>query len=223
LVSGGKDMIDVRADYGKEHLQITPQFSMILCSNSSPDSNPQNALDTLETILFNSKFVDDAELTKKNNAFKMKNNTIEDDIRNSDMIDAFTLIILDAFEEKRIKTPAVVMDDTAISKENGGQNIDEFLAYNFTTIQSKEEIYKWHMSEIKDLLKLHKYKIGISSIIQKFKTLRLGEYDAKSIVKNDKKSSGFKCLQIKESLFEQNQGNDDNNEKTEEIVSGKKT
>jgi hypothetical protein len=53
--------------------------------------------------------------------------------------------------------------------------------------------------------------------------LRLGEYDAKSIVKNDKKSSGFKCLQIKESLFEQNQGNDDNNEKTENIVSEKKT
>ena len=70
LCSGGKDKIDVRADHGKEHLQIPPQFSMVLCSNSSPDSNPQNALDTLETILFNSKFVDDIELTKKNDAFK---------------------------------------------------------------------------------------------------------------------------------------------------------
>lgn len=215
LVSGGKDMIDVRADFGKEHLQITPQFSMILCSNSSPDSNPQNALDTLETILFNSKFVDDEKLTQKNDAFKIKDNTIEDDIRNSDMIDAFTLIILDAFKEKRIKTPAVVVDDTAISKENGGQNIDEFLACNFTTNKSKDEIYKWHMSEIKDLLKLHKYKIGVSSIIQKFKTLRLGEYDAKSIVKGDKKSSGFKCLQIDDSLFDQNQGNNDDNDNSE--------
>jgi len=223
LCSGGKDMIDARADHGREHLQITPQFSVVLCSNSSPDSNPQNALDTLETILFNSKFVDDIKLTKKNDAFKMKNNTIEDDIRNSDMIDAFTLIILDAFEEKRMKTPPVVLDDTAISKENGGQNIDEFLASNFTTIQSKEEKYNWHMSEIKDLLKLHKYKIGVSSIIQKFKTLRLGEYDSKHIKKGDKTSSGFRYLQIQESLFNENQGNDDNNEKTEDIVSEKKT
>jgi hypothetical protein len=216
LVSGGKDMIDVRADYGKEHLQITPQFSMVLCSNSSPDSNPQNALDTLETILFNSKFVDDVKLLKLNTAFKIKDNTIEDDIRNSDMIDAFTLIILDAFEKERIKTPNVVLDDTAISKENGGQNIDEFLAYNFTTIQSKEEKYNWHMSEIKDLLKLNKYKIGVSSIIQKFKTLRLGEYDSKHIKKGDKTSSGFRYLQIQESLFNENHGNDDNNnEKTE--------
>ena len=141
------------------------------------------------------------------------------------MIDAFILIILDAFEEKRMKTPPVVVDDTAISKENGGQNIDEFLASNFTTIQSKEEKYKWHMSEIKDLLKLHKYKIGVSSIIQKFKTLRLGEYDSKHIKKGDKTSSGFRYLQIQQSLFDQNQGNADNNnknEETEEIVSEKK-
>ena len=210
LISGGKDMIDVRADFGKEHLQITPQFTMILCSNSSPDSNPQNALDTLETILFNSKFVDNDELIKINDAFKKKDNTIENDIRDPKVIDAFTLIVLDKFKDEREKTPEVVKEDTAISKENGGQNIDEFLASNFTTIKNNNEDFRWHMSEIKDLLKRYNYKIGVSSIIQKFKTLRLGEYDPKHIKKGGKQSSGFKYLQINEKVFE------NTNEETEE-------
>jgi hypothetical protein len=205
LVSGGKDQIDARANHGREHLKIRPQFTMILCSNSTPDADPMNALDTLEAILFKSKFVDENQLNPEFPCFKQKDITIEDDIRNIDYINAFMFMILDAFKTTRDATPKVVLDDTKLSKGNIGLSIEEFLIANFSSKSND----KWdtienchHTSTVRSILKYNGYNISTKLLSQKMGILKLGDYDPKNITINSIKAGGFNSLFINPDIIE---------------------
>jgi hypothetical protein len=218
LVSGGKDEIDARADYGKKHFKIRPQFTMILCSNSTPDADPANALDTMEAVLFKSKFVDENQLNPDFPCFKLKDITIEDDIRNIDYINAFMFIILDEFKTTRDSTPKVVLDDTKLSKGNIGLSIEEFLTANFSSKSVDEWQADWlkhpsnqnnqaldnchHTSEIRAILKHNGYNISTKLLNQKMDILGLGKYDPKHVKVGSITSSGYKGLYINPEILE---------------------
>jgi len=209
LVSGGKDIIDARANHGREHLKIRPQFTMILCSNSTPDADPANALDTLEAMLFKSKFVEKKELNPNFPCFKLKNIKVEDDIRNIDYINAFMFIIFDRFFDlndkiNRRPTPDVVLNDTKLSKGNVGVSIEQFLTANF----SSNSVDTWdtstseyHTSTIRDILKHNGFNISTKLLSQKMDILKLGTYDPKNITVDGKKAGGFKSLYINPAII----------------------
>ena len=209
LVSGGKDIIDARANHGREHLKIRPQFTMILCSNSTPDADPANALDTLEAMLFKSKFVEKKELNPNFPCFKLKNIKIEDDIRNIDYINAFMFIIFDHFFDlndkiNRRPTPDVVLNDTKLSKGNVGVSIEQFLTANFSSksVESWDtSTSEYHTSTIRDILKHNGFNISTKLLSQKMDILKLGTYDPKSVNVDGKKSSGYKGLYINPAII----------------------
>lgn len=218
LVSGGKDEIDARADYGKKHFKIRPQFTMILCSNSTPEADPSNALDTLEAILFKSKFVDKNQLNSNFPCLKEKDISIEDDIRNVDYMNAFMFIIFDHFENKRKDTPNIVLNDTKLSKGNIGVSIEEFLTANFSSKYNKEWDDAWlnhpdniskskipdchHTSDIIDTLKYNKFNISSKLLNQKMSILQLGNYVYKNLTIDKIKNSGYKNLYINPAILE---------------------
>ena len=204
LVSGGKDEIDCRADYGKKHFKIRPQFTMILCSNSTPEADPSNALDTLEAILFKSKFVEENQLNPNFKCFKKKDIIIEDNIRNIDYMNAFMFIIFDHFEKERMKTPGIVLNDTKLSKGNVAVSIEEFLTANFSsnnvdTWDTNNDCY--HTSDIRDILKHNGFNISTKLLSQKMDILSLGVYDPKNISVGNKKSSGYRGLYINPAII----------------------
>ena len=190
---------------------------MILCSNSTPEADPANALDTMEAILFKSKFVDKEQLNPDFPCFKEKDITIEDDIRNLDYINAFMFIILDAFKTTRDATPKVVVDDTKLSKGNIGVSIEEFLTANF----SSKSVDKWqdewlkhpsnknnqvlddchHTSDIRAILKHNGFNISSKLLNQKMDILGLGKYD-KHVKVGSSISSGYKGLYINPEILE---------------------
>uniref|UniRef100_A0A6C0CIW2 SF3 helicase domain-containing protein n=1 Tax=viral metagenome TaxID=1070528 RepID=A0A6C0CIW2_9ZZZZ len=219
LVSGGKDEIDCRADYGKKHFKIRPQFTMILCSNSTPEADPANALDTLEAILFKSKFVEKELMNPDFPCFKLKDISIEDDIRNIDYINAFMFIIFDHFKTKavgnpqlpdgsvnpayippkteRMKTPTLVLNDTKLSKGNVGVSIEEFLTANFSsksvdTWDTKDNCH--HTTTIRSILKHNGFNISTKLLSQKMDILCLGDYDSKNVNVDGKRAGGYKSL-----------------------------
>lgn len=226
LVSGGKDIIDARANYGREFLKIRPQFTMILCSNSTPDADPANALDTLEAILFKSKFVEEKELNPQFSCFKLKNIKVEDDIRNIDYMNAFMFIIFDHFKTKavgdpyladgsnnpeyippktkRMTTPKIVLDDTKLSKGNVGVSIEEFLTTNFSSKSNKDwdtNTSEYHTSTIRDILRHNGFNISTKLLSQKMGILKLGDYDPKHLNINNVRAGGYSKLYINPAII----------------------
>lgn len=203
LISGGKDLIDARADHGKKHYKIRPQLTMILCSNSTPTADPSNALDTLEAILFRSKFVDKEDLNTSVSAFKLKDTSVDDDIKNIDYINAFMFIIFDNFTLKRMLTPKMIIDDTILAKGGVEKCIEVFLITNFknTEVQFFNDDTKYHTSELINIVNHNGYSVSSKVLNQKMKVLNLGQYDPKNLCKDGKKSSGYYGLEINEDIL----------------------
>ena len=203
MVSGGKDQIDARANHGVKHLKIRPQFTVFLCSNSTPSADPSNALDTLEAILFRSKFVDKETLNDTVQAFKLKDVSIEDDIRNYDYINAFMFIIFDHFNIKRMPTPKIVLDDTILAKGGINKCIEEFLIANFKNVPKVEwnDNNKYHTSELLHIVNYNGYGISSKVFNQKMEILHLGLYEPKHLTKDSKRSSGYYGLDINELIL----------------------
>ena len=122
------------------------------------------------------------------NILKLKDESIDDFIRIESIIDAFTLLILDNYDNDIKLPPSIV-------KFNANEislRIEEFIIKHFhKTKYSTDSI---HTSRLKDILFKFEYKLSPANIRKKFETLVIGEYDAKSCIVDGNKSSGFKFV-----------------------------
>jgi len=122
IVSGG-DVIKARANYMNEVPAFTPWFMY----NQWYDAEPSDACENLIQFKCPSKFVDADKLIEGCDILKLKDDIIDVFLRLDNVIDAFTLLILDNYKTD-MKLPKSIVK--FISNENS-ISIEEFLIKYF--------------------------------------------------------------------------------------------
>jgi len=90
---------------------------MFLCYNKFYNVEPADATENLEQFEYKSKFVNADELIDGVPFLKLKDDNIKEFIKQDRIIDAYTLYILNAFTNPRMKTP----ENIKFSTENSDQ------------------------------------------------------------------------------------------------------
>ena len=139
LASGG-DEIEVRTNYRDEERKRL-QCMAFMCCNDCPPVEPQDAYETLEMFSFGTKFVSQEEMDGREEGgrdapehWAPADPSIKEWIKNPDVIDAFTRVVLHAYSgPNRQRPPACVVDDTRMfrgpSTETDMDRIGEILQY----------------------------------------------------------------------------------------------
>lgn len=186
IVSGG-DTIIARCNYMNE-IEIVPAFTPWFMYNQWYDVNPIDATENLIQFTCPSKFVQPHELVDGCDMFKIADKTINHFIMLEDIIDAFTLFMLDYYSDD------MTLPET-IEKFNNNEHpisVEVFIAKHFIKTNNKDDCI--HMSRIKDILLKYDYKLSSSNLRMKFQTMKIGEYDPKHCLVGDTRSSGFRMV-----------------------------
>lgn len=99
IVSGG-DTIKARGNYMNE-VEIVPAFTPWFMYNQWYVVEPYDACENLIQFTCLSKFVDADKLIEGCDILKLKDDTIDDFIRLDNIIDAFTLLLLNSYRTDR--------------------------------------------------------------------------------------------------------------------------
>jgi len=159
LASGGDEMKG-RLLY-KDNITFTPQFSIFIMCNELPEVSPADAKDNLELFNFKSKFVNEEDYIE-NTFYKKKDHNIKAFCKEDKTIDAFILLILDAFNIVRKPTPESVKISTSTHNIDEKINIELFLIKNFINTDDKND--KYHTADLECILKGNEYKIPVNKI-----------------------------------------------------------
>lgn len=186
IVSGG-DVIKARGHYMSE-VEIVPAFTPWFMCNQWYNVEPVDTCENLTQFTCPSKFVDADKLIKGCDTFKLKDDTIDDFIQLDNIIDAFTLEILNNYSSISNLPPSIISFNT----NDSNISIEEFIIKHFHKTKSLHDGI--HTSHLKDILAKWGYILSPSNIRKKFETLKLGIYDNKNCIVDNVKSSGFKCL-----------------------------
>jgi len=163
---------------------------MINC-NCLPEINPADTYENMVRFDYTSKFVDKSELIENSPVYKLKNIKIKEYIATKKFIDAFILIILNAFTEERQQMPECVKEDTAISKGDKTLTIEQLIQDKFkTTSDNSDRLFSYNIEEI---LNTNGFKCNSKKFIPIFKQFAIGEYKAKIRI-GDEQTSGFTNL-----------------------------
>ena len=118
MASGG-DTVEVRTNF-KDEVRKKLQSTMFLCCNDFPPVSPEDAYSTLEVFKFGTTFVDRKEMEERGEAcpahWAAKDDSIKQWIKQPDVIDAFTLLVLSHYKSERQYIPVSVKADTAMFK-----------------------------------------------------------------------------------------------------------
>ena len=97
IASGGDTMLG-RCNY-KDEIEFTPQFTMMLQLNEIKGVEPADALETCEQFYCKSKFVDEKDLIEGQPFLKLKDDNIKMLLEQKEIIDAFTIYVLEHFQD----------------------------------------------------------------------------------------------------------------------------
>lgn len=201
LASGG-DSMDGRRLY-ENTISFIPQFTIFLCYNKLFDFTHQDAKENLEEFEYKSKFVSKEELIEDCQFFKLKDDTIKDFIKEDRIIDAYTLYILNAFTNPRMKMPESIRKSTDIGKGETKLTIEQFISKHFKN--TNDDSKRFHTLELYNILLENDYKISLVDTGRLFNRLGRGKYYDKVIIDKITKR-GFKYLEyIKPEHDEQEQ------------------
>jgi hypothetical protein len=189
LASGG-DVMEGRRLY-ENSISFTPQFTMFLCYNKFYKVEPKDATENLEQFEYKSKFVPKEELINGASFLKLKDDNIKEFIKQENIIDAYTLYILNAFTNPRMNAPESVKISSKYDDDDNGTPIETFIIKNFTqTNNNKDRI---HTSYITDILNDNGYSISNIEVGRLMKRINIGKYNEKCNVDNIRKC-GYDCI-----------------------------
>jgi len=111
-VASGGDEVEVRTNYkDKEHKRL--QATFFLHCNEFPPVTPEDTYETLEVFDFKTTFVDKSLLQGKcPTGYRARDDRIKVWIRRPEVIDAFTVLVLESYKAERVKPPPCVENDT---------------------------------------------------------------------------------------------------------------
>jgi len=134
LASGG-DSILGRVNY-KDEVEFVPQFTMMLQLNNLAGVEPPDALESCEQFLCKSKFVSQEELIEGQPFLKLKDDKIKELLDKPEIIDAFTLYVLDNYSDY-LPTPESVKFSTDEMKADIPLTLEEVILKHFRTGDGK--------------------------------------------------------------------------------------
>jgi len=155
--------------------------------NELPEVSPADAKDNLELFNFKSKFVNEEDYIE-NTFYKKKDHNIKAFCKEDKTIDAFILLILDAFNIERKPTPESVKISTSTHNIDEKINIELFIIKNFIKTDDKKDRY--HTADIGDILKGNGYKIADNKITVILNRVGIGIFN-KNVAIDKKIARGF--------------------------------
>jgi hypothetical protein len=184
LASGG-DAMEGRRLY--ENIQsFIPQFTMFLCYNKFYQVEPVDATENLEQFEYKSKFVEEDELVDGLPFLKLKDDNIKELTKQDKIIDAYTLYVLNAFSNPRMKTPKNVKKDTEINNGERELTVEQYIIQNFkTTTNNKDRL---HTECISCLLTEKGYNITTVEAGRLFNRIGLGKYNKNTNINGSRKA-----------------------------------
>jgi hypothetical protein len=147
IASGGDTMVG-RTNF-KDEIEFVPQFTMLLNLNNIKGVNPVDALENCEQFYCKSKFVSKEELIEGQNFLKLKDDNIKTIIQQNNIIDAFTIYVLDHYESNK-KTPESVKLSTQDIKYDVPLSLEEIILKHFRYSNDSNE--KLFTNEILDYI-----------------------------------------------------------------------
>lgn len=147
IASGGDTMVG-RTNF-KDEIEFVPQFTMLLNLNNIKGVNPVDALENCEQFYSKSKFVSKEELIEGQNFLKLKDDNIKTIIQRNNIIDAFTIYVLDHYESNK-KTPESVKLSTQDIKYDVPLSLEEIILKHFRYSNDSNE--KLFTNEILDYI-----------------------------------------------------------------------
>ena len=147
IASGGDTMVG-RTNF-KDEIEFVPQFTMLLNLNNIKGVNPVDALENCEQFYCKSKFVSKDELIEGQNFLKLKDDNIKTIIQQDNIIDAFTIYLLDHYESI-MKTPESIKLSTQDIKYDIPLSLEEIILKHFRYSNDNNE--KLFTNEILDYI-----------------------------------------------------------------------
>jgi hypothetical protein len=128
FASGG-DKMTARPLYGSP-TEFVPQFSLMFMCNEIKDPDPIDTLDNCVQFLYKSKFVEQEDLIPDVPFLKLADENIKDMLKQNNIIDAFTLYILDHYGSN-MKMPDCVKRSCAVLKEDKPITLIDIITKHF--------------------------------------------------------------------------------------------
>lgn len=136
-LSSGGDTVVGRTNY-KDEMDFTPQFMMMFMCNNLKDIEPPDALENCVQFYCKSKFVPKEELIEGQPFLKLRDDTIKGLIETPEIIDAFTLYLLNAFKTS-MKVPDCVKASTEDVKKDMPKSLERIILKHFRTSTNKND------------------------------------------------------------------------------------
>lgn len=177
FASGG-DKQEARQNFKDErHFKLQP--TMFIFCNELPDIDPIDTKETMEGFIFKSKFITKSMMEEMGDHvptyFKLKDDDIKTWANNDYVIDAFTHIILEHYEEVRPQMPKDIVEDNLVSKGDEVKCLEVVVSKSFKYSNSEED--KLSISQIIEILSDRGVKcVSNKKVINTLKSLQIGKY-----------------------------------------------
>lgn len=163
LASGG-DEVEARKLYN-DAKGFVPQSTIFICCNAYYGTDPNDATENLEQFDYKSKFVSADELIQGVPYLKIKDDKIKTYIGLTDVIDAYTLYILNAYKNVRDKTPEAIKNAIMASKPDEKMTVEQFILKRFkTTQEADDKLHSDYIYNIIDEKGFSETKMSVSKI-----------------------------------------------------------
>ena len=186
LASGG-DVMEARKNH-KDEITFTPQFTMFLCLNELHSITPEDAKENMEEFQYKSKFVSEEDLIEGLPFLKLKNDNIKKFCQEDRIIDAYTLYILNAFTDTRMKTPEIIKISTQINNEDSKISVEKFIIQKYKNSSNDKD--RIHTQDIFNFLVENEYKIKLVEVGKIMNRIGIGKYNRLCNI-NGIKKGGF--------------------------------
>ena len=189
LASGGDTMLG-RVNY-QDEIEFTPQFTMMLQLNNLEGVEPADALESCEQFYCKSKFVSKEELIDGQDFLKLKDENIKTLLEQPEIIDAFTIYVLNHFQDS-MTTPDSVKYSTDDMKTDIPLSLEQIILKYFR--KSKNSDDKLFTEEIIDHIGETEYEQHVTTKELQSIILKTGiglRTSNQKISKNGKKLSGY--------------------------------
>lgn len=171
FASGG-DLTQARQNY-KDEREFQLQATLMAMCNDFPKVEPTDAYETLEVFLFLNKFVDVSLIVEGcPDFYQAKDENVKGWCKNQFVIDAFTMIILDHYQGKRLKPDVSIMKDIEIFKNEEDVPLEKILIKYFK--HSNDENDRMHVDDMVNYINSHGYEFTSNKVTPMMKMLKIG-------------------------------------------------
>lgn len=207
FASGG-DLQQARQNY-KDEREFQIQSTFIAMCNDFPRIEPEDAYETLEAFIFKNKFVDASLIVDGcPDFYQVKDEDVKGWCKSDYVIDAFTMIILNHYEVRRMKPDTSIIKDIEMFKGDIKEPLDKVITKYLKHSNNKND--RLHTTDIVKHLSKYGVEETPNKITSMLKLLRIGCYDKFKI--GNRNSSGFTNIIIVD--VDEKINDDDDNDDT---------